>query len=76
MKTPLPNSISSLLGNVIPGKHVRIDESASAAPIASNKSPKSSCREPRITVIKSGESVSGIRVECSCGEVIELDCHY
>ncbi len=30
----------------------------------------------RITLQKDGERITSIRIECSCGEVIELGCHY
>jgi len=32
--------------------------------------------EPRITVQRDGERVTGIRVTCTCGQVIELACSY
>jgi hypothetical protein len=32
--------------------------------------------EPRVTVQREGERVSSIRVQCACGQVIELACVY
>ena len=32
--------------------------------------------EPRVTLHRDGERVAGIRVECSCGQVIDLACVY
>jgi hypothetical protein len=32
--------------------------------------------EPRVTLQRDGERVSAIRIQCSCGQVIELVCVY
>jgi hypothetical protein len=32
--------------------------------------------EPRVTLIRSGDRVTHIRVQCACGEVMELQCAY
>ena len=32
--------------------------------------------EPRVTLQRDGERVSSIRIQCSCGQVIELACVY
>jgi hypothetical protein len=32
--------------------------------------------EPRITVQKEGECITGIHIQCSCGQVIDLKCAY
>lgn len=34
------------------------------------------CAKPAIKVERTGELVSSIRIECSCGQVIELACVY
>jgi hypothetical protein len=34
------------------------------------------CGQPRITLQRQGEMVCGIRVQCGCGQVIELACDY
>lgn len=34
------------------------------------------CRAPSVTLQRQGEVVCGIRIECSCGQVIELACAY
>jgi len=36
--------------------------------------PAKTCTPPSITLQRQGEVVSGIRVECGCGQVIELAC--
>jgi hypothetical protein len=35
-----------------------------------------SCGRPVLTLQRLGDLVSGIRVECSCGQVIDLKCVY
>jgi hypothetical protein len=34
------------------------------------------CGRPTITLQRQGEVVSGIRIECGCGQIIELACAY
>jgi hypothetical protein len=34
------------------------------------------CGRPSVSLQRQGEVVSGIRIECGCGQVIELACAY
>jgi hypothetical protein len=34
------------------------------------------CSKPTVTLQKNGDIVSGIRVQCGCGQVVELACIY
>jgi hypothetical protein len=36
--------------------------------------PAKACSPPSVTLQRQGETVSGIRIECGCGQVIELAC--
>ncbi len=38
--------------------------------------PAKACGQPSVTLQRQGEVVSGIRIECGCGQVIELACAY
>jgi hypothetical protein len=38
--------------------------------------PRAENCQPQVTVQRDGNRVTGIRVQCSCGEVIELACAY
>ena len=38
--------------------------------------PAHGCGKPSVTLQRQGEVVCGIRVECGCGQVIELACAY
>jgi hypothetical protein len=40
------------------------------------EAPVKSCGRPSVTLQRQGEVVSGIRIECGCGQVIELACAY
>jgi len=41
------------------------------------QAPKNqACVTPKVTLQKQGDAVSGIRIECGCGQVIELACAY
>lgn len=47
-----------------------------AAPSPSSAgSPPAAC-EPKITLERQGETVTHIRIQCSCGQVTELKCEY
>jgi hypothetical protein len=37
--------------------------------------PRPPC-QPRVTLQKEGEIISGIHIQCSCGQVIDLKCAY
>lgn len=50
-------------------------EAAGAAPAKTPRDPHAAC-EPRVAVQRDGDHVSGIRIECSCGQVIDLACVY
>ena len=45
-----------------------------AAPASGAPGPKSA--KPLITLKREGERVTQIRIQCACGQVIELDCIY
>lgn len=48
---------------------------SATAPSASPSQPHN-CPPPKVTLQKQGEVVTGIRIQCGCGQVIELSCVY
>lgn len=46
------------------------------APSAAVPAAHAASCEPRVTVQRDGDRVTGIHVHCSCGKVIELACVY
>jgi hypothetical protein len=61
-----------------PGEVQRFQSLANTAAPTSTASatpPAGNC-QPQVTVQRDGNRVTGIRVQCSCGEVIELACTY
>ena len=38
--------------------------------------PHSSPCEPRVTLQREADSITGIHIQCSCGQVIDLKCAY
>ncbi len=73
----------------LPGASAGTDAAAAARPAFTPMRPHAagSCasgapngtvpaREPVVTLQKEGDHVTGIRIECACGQVIELDCAY
>jgi hypothetical protein len=51
-----------------------------AAPAAGPGAPTAhapeTCAKPAVTLQRTGDVVTGIRVQCGCGQVIELNCTY
>jgi hypothetical protein len=43
---------------------------------ASLGQPAKPCGRPSVRLLRQGEVVCGIRIECTCGQVIELECVY
>ncbi|MGA2555351.1 MAG: hypothetical protein ABSG04_03670 [Verrucomicrobiota bacterium] len=43
---------------------------------AAHASGGQNCATPKVTLQRQGEVVTGIRIQCSCGQVIELRCVY
>ncbi len=34
------------------------------------------CRQPEITLQREGDRITQIRIQCGCGQIIELGCQY
>ena len=50
-----------------------------ASPVASALHPASAHQHQggaQISLVRDGDRITGIRVQCACGEVIELQCQY
>jgi hypothetical protein len=46
----------------------------SAAPATS--APSVHAHEPQVTLLREGDRITGIQIQCGCGKVIELGCTY
>ncbi len=81
----VPLNLGVLRGNERPDFRVKIlSQAESAQPFQSVQAPRAgpapgshnpSCL-PRVTLEREDDRVSGIRIQCSCGQVIELACVY
>jgi hypothetical protein len=70
---PLPfKPAPSAAGRMAPGA---TGPGLTAAP-AAQPSPAQNCPPPKVTLQRQGDVVSAIRIQCSCGQVIELNCLY
>ena len=58
----------SAVSNVIAARHVQI-----AKPDPAVRPAEETTTDPRITLVKEGNTVKAIRVICACGEVIQMD---
>jgi hypothetical protein len=73
MSISVPAEHSCLSSKIIPAERVRVHDAHKAHTMAgADRRPK----EPKITLIKDGDTVRCIEVECTCGEIIRLDCEY
>ncbi len=50
--------------------------SATAKPTLIVHGTADNCAQPSITLQRSGDTVTAIRIQCRCGQVIELNCVY
>jgi hypothetical protein len=50
--------------------------SSAAGASAAGGNGAGACSKPVVTLRRNGEVVSGIRIQCGCGQVIELSCVY
>ena len=48
----------------------------SSAPVVTLPPAAETCSKPTVTLQKSGDIVTGIRVQCGCGQVLDLTCTY
>lgn len=48
-------------------------DTLAAAPVDTGRLAEA-CKKPTVTLQRKGDAVSGIRIQCGCGEVIELTC--
>ena len=71
--TPLPFKPAPFAaGKTVPGAMGHAQTAAPAAPAA----PPQNCPPPKVTLQRQGDVVSAIRIQCPCGQVIELSCVY
>jgi len=52
------------------------ESSIPASPAPGAGAARNSQCEPRVSLQREGDCVTGIRVQCSCGQVIDLACVY
>jgi len=70
--TPLPSKPAPFAN----GRTVPAAMALAAAPPASQPPPAQNCPPPKVTLQRQGDVVSSIRIQCGCGQVIELNCVY
>ncbi len=55
----------------------KLPAAAGNAPAAAPQNhPADKCGKPTVTFQKNGDVISVIRVQCGCGQVMELNCVY
>lgn len=47
----------------------------SSAPAPAGLAPGKNC-EPRLSVQRDGDRITGIRIQCTCGQVLDVACLY
>ena len=77
-----PGKRADFKATVVPQAQVQQFQSApppaaASAPVhAVAPAPRAANCEPRVNIQRDGNRVTGIQVQCSCGEVIQLACDY
>jgi hypothetical protein len=77
-----PTNGSHTPGKIIPAQFVRVHDShkartgVSQPALAAPVKVEHRLQKPKITLLKEGDSVKTIEIECTCGAVIRLDCEY
>jgi hypothetical protein len=58
--------------------HLKLSTTHDSRPEKKENPPHSSetCASPKVTLQRDNNVVTGIRIECACGQVIELACVY
>lgn len=51
------------------------DSATPSSADSATRAPRQPC-EPRVTLQKEADRVTGIHIECSCGQIIDLNCTY
>ncbi len=70
--TPLPSKPAPFaVGGTVPAANGHATPSLAAPP-----GPAHHCPPAKVTLQRQGDVVSSIRIQCSCGQVIELSCVY
>jgi hypothetical protein len=59
-------------GPAVPFQPIGALRGASPAPSAHGEH----AGQPQVSLVREGDRITGVRVQCGCGEVIELQCVY
>ncbi len=51
-------------------------EPLAAAPVSSPKPHPEKVCEPKVILHRDGDRITGLRIQCSCGQVMDLACVY
>jgi hypothetical protein len=75
---PSPGKRTEFKATVLsqPGQAKNFQSIANATASAAVTTPRGANCEPRVSVQRDGNRVTGMQIQCSCGEVIELACVY
>lgn len=79
---PLALPVSSSKDPAFSSISLKVRAQAPAAPAGGGLAPMPAdpsrspepCSKPVVTLQRKGDNVSGIRIQCGCGEIIELTC--
>lgn len=78
IKAASADSAEPFRAKVLPGasSHAVPFHTATPAPAAASLTAHRHSNEPQITLTRDGDRITSIRVQCSCGEVMDLQCDY
>ena len=61
---------------ITPASSAKNGNSSSFTPATSADKPSPNCNKPVVTLKKDGQKITQIQIQCSCGQIVELDCAY
>jgi hypothetical protein len=70
--TPLPSRPAPFAA----GRAVPAPNGHATPALAAQSGPAHHCPPAKVTLQRQGDVVTSIRIQCSCGQVIELSCVY
>jgi len=74
---PKPSAAFATLGHGHESATGVVDAKPGANPAPASASPAGiSVEEPRVTLQREGDRITGITIHCMCGQVLNLSCSY
>ena len=71
-----PTTFASLNVSSLPQPAIKLAADPGKPALAASDAPPAACSKPTVTLQRTGDIVTSIRVECACEWVMDLSCVY